>query len=244
MAAVSVAVRRGVAPALAAAPASLSGSQHNLPAPHAPPAPSASSPVADDGGDAEADVDYGLGGSSATASMGRDLLAGPLLLVTRGLLTPLAEILRRRLPADRLPESSVNVAVNVGGALLAAAAAHMCGRPAEQLGALVAQVPVLGSSSIMGRILRLSLGQAVSQYIETSSSRRAPSTSCSPTGDIFMDTSCALCLSSFETGTSVAALSCGHACLCHDCSSLYFSERDDCPTCRSSPVRVLLSIRC
>lgn len=184
------------------------------------------------------------------AGLGQDVLLGGLSFVVHGVCTPLVERMRRWMPSTTpaSAQRAITAAACAGELMLASMAARALSGPAEQLGQLIAQVPVLGGSHLLGQTLRCTLGSAVAQFMLTQGG--AATMEAAPITDLYVANECALCLTpvspaSGGEGPALAALSCGHACLCsHGCAAEYLRMRDDCPMCRRSPVRVIHAVRC
>mmetsp|Transcript_35618 Transcript_35618/g.101479 ORF Transcript_35618/g.101479 Transcript_35618/m.101479 type:complete len:253 (+) Transcript_35618:74-832(+) len=126
------------------------------------------------------------------------------------------------------------IASLVGGALTGTA---------RRLGSVVSRVPLLGANSAVGAALQFGLGVFVGdklgEFFTSGEDDAVP--------EIFLSQLCVMCNTPFDVGSGhrVAALACGHACLCNStedgqgsCADVYMAKRGDCPLCRAQPVSI------
>mmetsp|Transcript_93464 Transcript_93464/g.302650 ORF Transcript_93464/g.302650 Transcript_93464/m.302650 type:complete len:266 (+) Transcript_93464:90-887(+) len=142
-------------------------------------------------------------------------------------------------------------AVQIGGEAgafgIAYAVTGLCKGAALRLGSIVTKIPILGSTGPIGSALQLGLatylGNKVGELLLAEVAEE-------PT-QLFLANMCVMCNTPFVVGGNhkVAALSCGHACLCNSdedgnsCVGCYLDQRSDCPLCRVSPVQVMHELR-
>lgn len=215
---------------------------------------------------AEALGEAGLGGSAGAEAetmalsrhVGTNVLVGGMYGFFAHLFRPGLRKLSRRAGALA---PVVQLGGEAGTIGIAYVLASLCKGAAGNLGAVVTKIPLLGANNAVGAALQMGiasyLGSKVGELIvpeaqEAAASRAAPSSG--PGGDVpqvFVSYMCVMCNTKFEVGGnhSIAALSCGHACLCQvnedggSCVETYLRERHDCPLCRSYPVNVMHELR-
>lgn len=142
----------------------------------------------------------------------------------------------------------VNIATSASLFGLSCAAAGAFGQTAAALGRVVSRVPILGSSGPFGQALQMGLGTLIGNKF---GALFAPERVAEKTLDeVFLANMCVMCNTGLEVGSGlrVAALTCGHACLCiqsetESCVATYLARRGDCPLCREADVEVAHEIR-
>eukprot|EP00444_Apocalathium_aciculiferum_P046535 CAMPEP_0183524452 /NCGR_PEP_ID=MMETSP0371-20130417/19902_1 /TAXON_ID=268820 /ORGANISM="Peridinium aciculiferum, Strain PAER-2" /LENGTH=266 /DNA_ID=CAMNT_0025723557 /DNA_START=36 /DNA_END=836 /DNA_ORIENTATION=+ len=143
-------------------------------------------------------------------------------------------------------------AVQIGGEAgafgIAYAVTGLCKGVALRLGSIVTKIPILGSTGPVGSALQIGLasylGNKVGELLLAEVAEE-------PTQPVFLANMCVMCNTPFVVGGghTVAALSCGHACLCisdadgNSCAGCYLDQRSDCPLCRVSPVQIMHELR-
>mmetsp|Transcript_49413 Transcript_49413/g.127518 ORF Transcript_49413/g.127518 Transcript_49413/m.127518 type:complete len:256 (+) Transcript_49413:45-812(+) len=181
--------------------------------------------------------DYGFEGR-----IGGNILAGGLYGLFSSILRPgLRRLSRKAGPAGQL----VDIASSAGVSGVAYVAASAFSSSAAALGRVVAQVPILGSSGPLGQALQMGLGTWIGNTV--GGLLQAPDRTLD---EVFLANMCVMCNSALEVGSGwrVAALTCGHACLCNQgepksCVETYLAQRGDCPLCREQGVEVAHDIR-
>lgn len=139
--------------------------------------------------------------------------------------------------------------VRVGGEAGLFAIATLIGaaltKTASRVGSVVSRIPLVGGGSAVGTALQFGLASFVGDKLGEILMGGRGEDPAAP--DIFLSQVCVMCNSAFEMGSGqrVAALACGHACLCgseeagaESCADVYLAQRADCPLCRRQPVDV------
>merc|ERR1719291_1618026 len=181
---------------------------------------------------------------SPTAALGRDVIFGGLACALHGVLTPVAQQVRRWLPADAQQgaQGVLDTVARAGESVIAFTAANALSTRFQTFGRLVSGMPVLGSAGPLGQVSRAVLGHLVVTLVKGAAHEEAPPRA---SGEIYMAAECALCGDDFVHGSRVQVLSCGHACLCGSpCAGQYLERQGDCPVCRRVGVFGITSVRC
>lgn len=136
---------------------------------------------------------------------------------------------------------------NLGTLSVAYGMTTLCREGAKKLGGVLVKIPILGHSGVVGSTLQFALSSIVGDKLAKMLEPEAEA------GPVYLSNICLMCNSNFAVGSGqqVAALSCGHACLCNSvsdgaafsCIAQYLQRRSDCPLCRVGPVEVLHELR-
>lgn len=210
--------------------------------------------------DADLSVDPDAAGVGAAqlggaATVGSNIVIGGLYGACSRLLQPgIARLMRRAGPLA----PAVRIAGEAGAFGLAVTMAGLLKDNVARIGAVVMRVPFLGSTGMVGCALQFGVGSHIGQRVAALLVPDAvPGTDAAAAPaeqglmPVFLANLCVMCNAPYELGSgqSVAALSCGHACMCNrddggslSCVQQYLQCRSDCPLCRMDPVHVLHEI--
>mmetsp|Transcript_12869 Transcript_12869/g.23042 ORF Transcript_12869/g.23042 Transcript_12869/m.23042 type:complete len:261 (-) Transcript_12869:52-834(-) len=189
-------------------------------------------------------------GAASPQVCGAQKVGGNLIL--GGAYGFLSRLLRPRL--DQLAQRSgswgaaVKIIGETGAFSLAYGVSVLSKEMATKLGSAMMRVPLLGGMGIVGQSLQFSLavlvGEKLVESLAVQSLEDAPPDVADP---VFLSNMCVMCNTPFAVGggQKVAALSCGHACMCNeaDCVTTYLQQRGDCPLCRTPCVHVMHELR-
>lgn len=184
--------------------------------------------------------------TSLNAGIGGNILVGGIYGLVSQVLRP---GLRRAARRAGTLAPAVQITGELGAFGIAHAVAGMCKGAAEVLGGVVSRVPLLGGAGAVGAALQMGIasyvGNKVGELLVGVEGE-------GPAPPVFLANMCVMCNTQFTVGggQKVAALSCGHACLCADggadepgCCGTYLGSARDCPLCRATPVHLLHEIR-
>jgi len=194
-------------------------------------------------GDAIAPSPGALEAAAAAATVGNNVLAG-------GLYGFCGHLVRPSLQQAARNAGALGPAVRVGGEAgtfgLACLVAGTLSTTAKRIGGLLTRIPVLGSTSAIGVALQFGIATFVGEKVGEALVG-PPGRGDEVPEEVFIAKLCVMCHTPFEMGSGqrVAALACGHACLCgsgedcgSSCADVYMSQRPDCPLCRCQNVSV------
>eukprot|EP00929_Paragymnodinium_shiwhaense_P000382 TRINITY_DN100631_c0_g1_i1.p1 TRINITY_DN100631_c0_g1~~TRINITY_DN100631_c0_g1_i1.p1 ORF type:complete len:266 (+),score=14.54 TRINITY_DN100631_c0_g1_i1:34-831(+) len=180
-----------------------------------------------------------------TVALGGNVLVGGMF----GLLSRLLQPTIRRRTQGMSP--LVKPVMEIGGQACIAAVASALVKTVSSnhvgaaIGQVVMKIPMLRSDGPMGSALRFGLGTWIGDTLGGIAEKWWPPDTTHTTSPIFVSNICIWCNAPFVIGSGdrVAAMSCGHACLCgHDsanhpsCAAEYLQQCSDCPLCRSQDV--------
>lgn len=188
-------------------------------------------------------------GSSVAEAVGANLILGATYGFLGRLIRPrMNQVVRRAGPYA----GAIQCIGNFGTLSVAYGMATLCREGAKKLGGVFVNIPILGQAGFVGSALQFTLGTLIGERL---GKVLEPEAACAAqgAGPVYVSNMCLMCNSSFVVGSGqqVAALSCGHACMCNSspggsalaCIHQYLDCRSDCPLCRAEPVQVLHELR-
>mmetsp|Transcript_58745 Transcript_58745/g.139979 ORF Transcript_58745/g.139979 Transcript_58745/m.139979 type:complete len:283 (-) Transcript_58745:139-987(-) len=205
-------------------------------------------------GGAASAAEGGLGAAAAADAgfaPGANALTGAFQGAMEGLFaTELRALQAQVAPENRGMVMAAAQVATFGLACLIARAAP-CRAAAGVVGNALRRIPLLGGDTWLASYAQIALGAAVGRVVgeQLSQAREGVSSFAAAAADaadavpdlpvVHVADTCIVCAEQFPPGARVAALSCGHACMCAGgCSGMWAENFHSCPMCRAEPVQI------